>query len=171
VEGSFASRVVVPEMAIDLPVVSGDLRPPPNYPYCDVAAYLTFLAQPDEPGTTYITAHAQDGMFLPILEASERDDGREMLGMTADVYTTDALRYRYEIWQVQRHITDRGIATEGLAPDERRLILQTSEGPYGTPDKLAIAARLVSIERVDRATAMPQAEPRDCTPSGQPSDD
>nr|MBA3852699.1 hypothetical protein [Chloroflexota bacterium] len=119
-----ASRVVVEELDIDLPVISGDLQPPPNYPFCDVAAYVTFLAQPGEPGTTYITAHAQEGMFLPILDASDRRDGQEMLGMTVDVYTSDALRYRYEIWQVWRHITDRDIATQGLQPGEQRLVLQ-----------------------------------------------
>ena len=82
-------------------------------------------------------------MFLPLLEASERDNGRELLGVTADVYTTDALRYRYEIWLVRRHITDRSIATDGLQPDEQRLVLQTSEGPSGTTEKLAVAAALV----------------------------
>lgn len=161
-----ASRVVVERLGIDLPVVSGDLQPPPNYPFCDVAAYETFLAQPDEPGTTYLSAHAQEGMFLPILEASERRDGRDMLGLQVDVYTTDALRYRYEIWQVRRHILDRTIATEGLGPDEHRLVLQTSEGPYGTMEKVAVAARLVGIQVADPGTATPEARPRDCRPPG-----
>ena len=161
----FASRVVVEELDIDLPVVSGDLQPPPNYPFCDVAAYVTFLAQPGEPGTTYITAHAQEGMFLPILDASQRRDGQEMLGMTIDVYTSDALRYRYEIWQVWRHITDRAIATEGLNPGEARLVLQTSEGPFGTPEKLGVVARLLDVTEADAEFANPDAEPRDCRPT------
>ena len=161
----FASRVVVEDLEIDLPVISGDLQPPPNYPFCDVAAYVTFLAQPGEPGTTYITAHAQEGMFLPILDASQRRDGQEMLGMTIDVYTSDALRYRYEIWQVWRHITDRAIATEGLNPGEARLVLQTSEGPFGTPEKLGVVARLLDVTEADAEFANPDAEPRDCRPT------
>jgi hypothetical protein len=103
-------------------------------------------------------------MFLPLLEASERDDGRELLGVTADVYTTDALRYRYEIWLVRRHITDRSIATDGLQPDEQRLVLQTSEGPSGTAEKFAVAATLVSIDPADPEAAVPEARPRDCRP-------
>jgi len=161
----FASRVVVEDLEIDLPVISGDLQPPPNYPFCDVAAYVTFLAQPGEPGTTYITAHAQEGMFLPILDASQRRDGQEMLGMTIDVYTSDALRYRYEIWQVWRHITDRTIATDGLASGEQRLVLQTSEGPFGTPEKLGVVARLLDVTEADAEFANPDAEPRDCRPT------
>jgi hypothetical protein len=160
----FASRVVVEELDIDLPVISGDLQPPPNYPFCDVAAYVTFLAQPGEPGTTYITAHAQEGMFLPILDASQESDGQEMLGMTVDVYTSDALLYRYEIWQIWRHILDRTIATEGLVPGEQRLVLQTSEGPFGTPEKLGVVARLLEVTVADADFANPEAAPRDCRP-------
>lgn len=160
----FASRVVIEDLDIDLPIISGDLQPPPNYPFCDVAAYVTFLAQPGEPGTTYVTAHAQEGMFLPILDASQQRDGQQMLGMSADVYTSDGLRYRYEIWQVWRHILDRTIATEGLAPGEQRLVLQTSEGPFGTPEKLGVVARLVEVTPADAESANPEARPRDCRP-------
>jgi len=103
-------------------------------------------------------------MFLPLLEASRRDDGRGLLGVTVDVYTTDALRYRYEIWLVRRHITDRAIATDGLQPGEHRLVLQTSEGPAGTAEKLGTAARLTSIDPADPAFAVPEAKPRDCQP-------
>ncbi len=163
-EAEVASRVVVTGLGIDMPVISGDLQPPPNYPFCDVAAYVTFLGQPHEPGTTYLTAHAQEGMFLPLLEASQRNDGRELLGMNVDVYTTHALRYRYRIWQVRRHILDRAIATEGLQADEHRLVLQTSEGPYGTLEKIAVAARLLDVEPTDARSAVPTARPRDCRP-------
>ena len=89
----------------------------------------------------------------------------QLLGMAADVYTTDELRHRYEIWLVRRHITDRSIATHDLQPGEQRLVLQTSEGPDGTVGRLAVAARLRSIERVDRRVAVPEARPRDCRPA------
>ena len=171
VPDAVATRVVMPSLGIDLPVVSGDLRPPPNYPLCDVASYVTFLAQPGELGTIYITAHAQEGMFLPILTASEYNDGRSMLGATVHVYSSDAQRYTYEIWQVWRHITDRSIASDGLQPSERRLVLQTSEGPFGTVEKLGIVGSLSDVSPADPAEANPVSEPRDCTPAGFDSRD
>ncbi|HSS35991.1 MAG TPA: hypothetical protein VLR93_06930, partial [Patescibacteria group bacterium] len=70
-----ATRVVVPALDIDLPVI----RQPggPNaFPPCNVAMYLTQLHQPDQPGPTYLYAHARTGMFLPILEASKINNGR-----------------------------------------------------------------------------------------------
>lgn len=159
-----ASRVVVPELGIDLPVISADLQPPPNYPLCDVAAYVTRFNQPYEAGVTYLSAHAQKGMFLPLLEASQRDDGRELLGLTVDVYTDDGVRYRYIIERVVRHATDYSILAE-IPLTERHLILQTSEGVYGTQEKLQVVASFQEEQRVDPGEATPEASPRDCRPA------
>lgn len=159
-----ASRVVVPDFGIDLPVISGDLQPPPSYPLCDVAAYVTRFNQPYETGITYISAHAQKGMFLPLLEASFRADGQELLGSTVDVYTDDGVRYRYTIERVVRHATDYAILAE-IPLDARTLILQTSEGPYGTVEKLQVVASFQEEQPVDLAEATPQASPRDCRPA------
>jgi hypothetical protein len=158
-----ASRVVVPALGIDLPVVSSDLQPPPdNYPLCDVAQYLTTFGQPGQDGTTYLYAHARPGMFGPLLQASLRADGAELIGVPVDVYTSDARVYRYRIFRVQRHATDYSATV--VKPGERRLILQTSEGPYGTIPKLVVAAEPVSEGPADAAEATPQARPRDCRP-------
>ena len=71
-----ATRVVIPSLGIDLPIVSRDLAVPNQgpdvYPPCDVAVYHTSFQQPGQPGTAYLYAHARDGMFLPLLNASLR---------------------------------------------------------------------------------------------------
>lgn len=157
-----ASRVVVPAMGIDLPVVSSDVAPPPgNFPLCDVAQYLTTYRQPGEPGTTYLYAHARVGMFLPLLQASLRADGAEMIGAEVLVYASDARLYRYRVFEVQRHVTDYALAN-GTPPGERRLILQTSEGPRGTEGKLVLAAELVDEVMASPAEANPPASPVVC---------
>ncbi|HEX5828991.1 MAG TPA: hypothetical protein VFY23_15810 [Candidatus Limnocylindrales bacterium] len=159
------TRVVIEDLGIDLPNVSGDLLVagnPPDYPLCDVAQYLTTYRYPGRPGTaTWIYAHAREGMFLSLLEASERADGRELIGITVDLYSDGPTRYRYEITDVVRHATDRGIARD-VPSDGGRLVLQTSEGPRGTVPKLQIAARLTGPGPVDPAEAIPTAEPRVC---------
>lgn len=164
---AYASRVVLPGLAIDLPVISGDLQPPPNYPLCDVAAYVTRFGQPYEPGVTYISAHAQRGMFLPLLEASQRSDGQELLGQRVEVYTNDGRLFGYQIERVVRHATDYAILSE-ISLDERHLILQTSEGPYGTFEKLQVVASFQEEQAVDLTAARPEASPRDCRPAEAP---
>lgn len=152
------------DYGIDLPVVSSDLQPPPaNYPLCDVAQYLTLYRNPGQTGSVYVYAHARDGMFGPLLEASTRHDGAELIGKTADVYRDDGQRFTYRIVQVMRHATDYLLAND-IGVDHQRLILQTSEGPFGTVPKLVIAADLVSSTPVDLAQANPVARPRDCRP-------
>jgi hypothetical protein len=153
----------VPALGIDLPVISGDLQPPPSYPLCDVAAYVTRFSQPYEPGITYISAHAQRGMFLPLLEASRRADGAELLGQRVEVYTTDGRRFGYVIERVVRHAVDYAVVAE-IPLDERNLILQTSEGPYGTVEKLQVVAVLADEGEVEVGEATPKPRPRDCRP-------
>jgi hypothetical protein len=164
---AFASRIAIPALNIDLPVVSGDLRPPPNYPYCDVAAWVTLFGQPYEQGITYITAHAQKGMFLPILRGSQDNDGAAMLGLTASVYTNDGRRFDFDINQVLRHRPEYSLIDE-IPLDEQTLILQTSEGPYGTLEKVQVIATFVGETTGDLAEANPSPQPRLCDPSPSP---
>ncbi len=159
---AIASRVVVPAMKIDLPIVAQSFGPGKGtYPLCDVAQYLEVFGQPSEPGTTYLYAHAREGMFLPLLRASERNNGKSMIGDLVQVYTTDGTLYLYEIFRVKRHSRDFSLADD-VPLGEQRLILQTSEGPKGTIPKLQIAARLVSIGTAPLDEANPKAKPRDC---------
>ncbi|HVM30864.1 MAG TPA: hypothetical protein VM305_08880 [Candidatus Limnocylindrales bacterium] len=158
------SRLVIEALGVDLPVVSGALEVAgnrPGMPLCDVAQYLVAYRQPSQPGTTYLYAHAQRGMLLPLLTASERDNGQELMGLPVDVYTTDGTRYRYEILTVQRHATDYRLA-DSVRPGDRRLVIQTSEGPEGTVPKLQVAAELADSETVALDEARPSAEPRVC---------
>ena len=157
-----ASRVVVPALKIDLPVVAQSFGPGKGaYPLCDVAQYLEIFGQPSEIGTTYLYGHAREGMFLPLLRASERNNGRAMIGDLVQVYTTDGTTYLYEIFKVKRHSRDFSLADD-VPLGEQRLILQTSEGPKGTVPKLQVAARLVSVGTAPLDEANPKAKPKDC---------
>ena len=154
-----ATRVVVPALRIDLPVV----RPPddPNhFPYCNVAEYLPELHQPGEPGTTYLFAHAREGMFLPLLRTA--DDS--MLGMLVQVYTSDNQLFLYEMTRVLRHQDNLDIA---FGTTGEQLILQTSEGPRAgvvghTGLVTMIVARPLSNGPADPTAANPVAKPLVC---------
>ncbi len=153
-----ASRVVVPALDIDLPVI----RQPGGanaFPPCDVAMYLLQLHQPGEPGATYLYAHARTGMFLPILEASKVNNGRRMKGMLVQVYTTDDQLYLYDIVEVRRHVTTLDAA---LADKREAVWLQTSEGPVGTFEKTQVIAVPLGHGPADHKQAHPKADPVFC---------
>jgi hypothetical protein len=155
VERATATRVVIPALRIDLPVMEG----PDTYPPCDVAMYIRQLGQPGEPAATYLYAHARTGMFLPLLTESERRNGARMLGMLVQVYTSDDRLHLYEITEVLRHQTT---LDRPLAAREEQLWLQTSEGPKGTIPKLQVVAMPLSSGPADPAEAHPTPEPVAC---------
>ena len=154
-----ATRVVVPALRIDLPVV----RPPDgpeHFPYCGVAEYLPQLSQPGFPGTTYLYAHAREGMFLPLLRTADA----KMPGMLVQVYTSDNQVFLYEITAVLRHQSSLDGA---FGATEEQLMLQTSEGPRkGLPGYTGlltmIVARPLSVGPADPVAANPTAEPVAC---------
>ena len=160
-----ATRIVIASRDIDLPIISREKRikgqGPDKYPPCDVALYHTAFGQPGEPGTTYIYAHARDGMFLPLLLASEHHDGASLLGALVQVYTSDDQEYVYQITQVKRHALDFSLALDA-PPGSQQLILQTSEGPRGTVPKLQILAEPVDVLNASARDANPKAHPRAC---------
>ena len=157
-----ATRVVVPALKIDLPVV-----PPPNdphaFPYCNVAMYFQMLHQPGEPGATYLYAHARTGMFLPILTASQVNGGARMIGMLVQVYTSDDRLYLYEVVEVRRHVLTLDAA---LAETSETLWLQTSEGPKlpagQVGPKVQLVAQPLSSGPADHAVANPTPRPVTC---------
>ena len=153
-----ATRVVVPALRIDLPVI---LQPgtADSFPPCNVAMYLKQLHQPGQPGATYLYAHARTGMFLPILTASQTNNGRSMIGMLVEVYTSDNFEFLYEVVAVHRHITDLDSA---FATTDETLWLQTSEGPRGTVQKVQVIAKPLSVNPADPAAAHPKANPVAC---------
>lgn len=150
------TRVAIPSLAIDLPVV----RPPSGYPLCNVAMYIKELSQPREAGVSYIYAHARKGMFLPLLERSKVNNGASLLGMTVRVWTSDDILSTYQIIRVRRHVTTLdgifGITAE-------QLWLQTSEGPNGTREKLIVIARRLGSVASDHAAAHPTPRPIVCS--------
>jgi len=152
--GRVATRVVIPALQVDLPVV----RPPddPNhFPWCDVAEYLPELGQPGQPGATYLYAHARTGMFLPLLVTP----GPTMIGMLVQVYTSDDQVFLYEVTRVLRHQTTLDVA---FAARSEQLMLQTSEGPRGTIEKTIVVARPLSVGPADPAAAHPTPHPLAC---------
>jgi hypothetical protein len=140
-----ATRVAIQKYGIDLPVV---YRDPGQFPYCNVAMYVAALSQPGEAGPTMIYGHARTGMFLPLLTASKINDGRAMLGMLVQVWTSDSKLYTYTVTRVMRHVY--GLPTNNFAPEV--LWLQTSEGPNGTPNKLFVLAQRVGIAEASYAS-------------------
>lgn len=152
-----ATRVVIAALGIDLPIVKP--ASDSDYPLCDVAMYIQELGQPGSGRATYIYAHAREGMFLPILEASLVNNGAKMLGMLVEVYTSDNQLFLYEITEVRRHQLD---LDDAVAATTEQLWLQTSEGPKGTRQKLQLVARLLSTGAADPVAAHPVAKPRVC---------
>jgi hypothetical protein len=153
-----ATRVVIPKLQIDLPV----MLQTPNYgefPLCDVALYQPLLGQPGQGRATYIYAHARDGMFLPLLIASQDNNGQRMIGYVVEVFTSDNYVFIYTIAEVHRHVKDLSAA---FAATTERLWLQTSEGPYSNAPKLQVVANFLSASKTDPASAHPAAHPRIC---------
>jgi hypothetical protein len=153
-----ATRIVVPSLKIDLPVVE---LPPNGLPYCNVAEYLPTLSRPGSPGTTYILAHARPGMFLPLLQASQVSDGKALVGMKVEVYTSADWLFTYSITRVLRHQSQLfNQPQEGLA-------LQTGEGPSkGVPGYtglvVIVVAQPLSSGPADHAAAHPTPHPVVC---------
>ncbi len=151
------TRIVIRRLGIDLPVMlqTSDYG---EYPLCDVAMFLPQLGQPGQGQATYLYAHAQTGMFLPLLEASLRNDGERMIGMAAEVYTSDDWRFVYTISEVRRHTRS---LDDAFHEKDERLWLQTSEG-QGSAPKLQVVADFLSAEKADPKDSHPAAHPRIC---------
>ena len=161
-----ATRIVIPSLDIDLPLIASNLAVPGNvdfYPLCDVAMYMVGFVNPGRPGTTYIYGHAQDGMFAPLLHASKYNDGASMIGSLIQVYTNDNMLHLYEIVKVKRHATDLTITQ--VPAGMHQLVLQTSEGWHGHIPKLQIAARPLTVVPASYGDAHPTPHPRVCLPN------
>jgi Sortase domain len=156
-----ATRVVVPALKIDLPIVKG----PENRVLCNVAMYAVApgLVQPGLPGSVYLYGHARKGMFLSMLNASKKNDGRAMLGMSVEVYTSDDRLFTYYVTEVRRNVPKTSGFDDVLKVTTPTLWLQTSEGPKGTPHVLQVVALPLSETPADHAAAHPTPKPVVCT--------
>jgi len=149
-----ATRVTVPGIGIDLPVIRG----PSGYPLCRVAMYLASVAQPREPGITFIYAHARRGMFLPILTRYRADGGRSLIGKTVKVWTSDSYVSYYRILRVRKTNSISGV----FSMTNERLWLQTSTGPNYTYAKLIVEASRYKTVKSTYAAAHPTPHPYRC---------
>lgn len=150
-----ATRIAMPALRIDLPVVRG----PSGYPYCNVAMYLPSLSQPREGGVSFLYAHARVGMFLPLLERSKINNGASLIGMTIKVWTSNDLLSTYKIVRVRRHV----YTLEGAySARTEQLWVETSEGPHGTKNKLIVVAKRIGSTPADHDAAHPTPHPKIC---------
>lgn len=159
VDDRVATRVRIPSLGIDLPVI----KPPggPNeYPACNVAMYIQELSQPGQGAATYIYAHARPGMFGPIYNlAIVKHKPNSMVGMYVEVFTSDDMRFTYQVSEVR--LDQRNLNDAIGAPGEE-LWLQTSEGPKGTPGKTQLRALPLTVGTATHAEANPVPKPVDC---------
>jgi hypothetical protein len=156
-----ATRVVVPALKIDLPIV----KPKGGsgaYPQCNVAMYIQELHQPGQGMATYLYAHARDGMFGPIYERAilKKSGGpKSMIGMLVEVYTSDDQLFIYEIKEVRLHQLN---LEDAINATTEQMWLQTSEGPKGTPGKTQLLAVPLTVGKASHADAHPKARPVNC---------
>jgi hypothetical protein len=160
-----ATRVVVDQLGIDLPVIA---QPNPNYPSCNVAMYYQAagLGQPGQGRSVYLYAHARDGMFGPLYERAilKRNGGaKSLIDKLVDVYTNDDLRFVYIITGVRPNVKADGNFLDGpLAVKAETLWLQTSTGPNSTYPKLQVVAQPLGVVEASHADAHPKARPVNC---------
>lgn len=153
-------RVLVPSAGIDLPVISSERNVPgnpPGYPLCDVAQYWTKYDLPGEPGTTWILAHAQPGMFLPLYTINAETGGKGLLGKLVRLQLRDGRLLTYRVTETRISLDER--IADRPTRRQHRLVLQTSTG-YGPDPKLQVAARLIDAGWTDEPRPVPQ--PRAC---------
>jgi hypothetical protein len=150
-----ATRVAVSGLPIDLPVIRGTS----SYPLCRVAMYLPRVAQPREPGITFLYAHARTGMFLPLLTSWRNNRGASLIGRTVRVWTSDSYVSYYRINRV-RTATNAMAGVTTLTHE--RLWLQTSTGPNTSYPKLIVEATRYKTLRTTYAASHPTARPISC---------
>ena len=150
-----ATRVAVPSIGIDIPVIRGTS----SYPLCRVAMYLASVAQPREPGITFIYAHARTGMFLPLLTRWRIDHGASLIGKSVKVWTSDSYVSYYRITRV-RKTSNAMLGVFSL--DRERLWLQTSTGPNYTYAKLIAEASRYKTVKTTYSASHPTAHPVRC---------
>ncbi len=163
VTAAIATRVTIPALNIDLPIV---YDPNEEFPLCNAAEYMVLdkaLAYPGLPQATYLYAHARADMFLPLLTQSKINNGAAMVGMWVEVYTDDDQRHVYQISEVIRHVPNAPSAFDRAeAATTDQLWLQTSEGPIGYPYKLQVLAQPVGVLAASAADAHPAGKGNVC---------
>jgi LPXTG-site transpeptidase (sortase) family protein len=126
-------RVLVPRLAIDLPIAEGDLerdvvvqQTPENF-----AFHFPGTAIPGGGSNTYIYAHARRGMFLTLWNARVGDE--------VIVTTPGGGALHYVVSEVHPRIPPKDTSWLQATPTER-LTLQTSTGPSPDDPRFVVVA-------------------------------
>ena len=150
------TTIRIADLRIDLPVIAHS--DPAVYTPCGVALYLPELRQPGQGGAVYVYAHPREGLFGPILDAVLAGD--RLIGLTVEVFTSDAFLYRYTISEVRQHQRD---LRDAISASTEQLWLQTGEGPSGTVGNIQLVATPAGAPAaVPQNEAQPTAHPVDC---------
>jgi hypothetical protein len=169
IQEAAATRLRVPALGIDLPIIPSP--PGEEWPLCDVAEIFPLGHAQEAPGlpqALYVYAHAQAGMFLPLLTASQVNNGAAMIGMYVEVYTDDNQNHVYEITEVLRHGPyNSSLFDRALAATTDQLWLQTSEDSSASGTKLEVVAEPIGVIAATQAAAHPAGKGRVC-PEGAP---
>ena len=126
-------RIKIARLAIDLPIVEGDLErdavrleTPDN-----VALHLPGSAVPGDGSNSYVYAHARHGMFLNLWSAREGD---EVL-----IVTPAGRELRYVVSEVHPRVDPTDVSWVAGTAGER-LTLQTSTGPKTGDPRFVVVA-------------------------------
>lgn len=122
-----ASRIQVPRLGIDLPIVEGDGIDAP----LTKAAHYPGTAWPGAGSNIYIYGHAQEGLFLPLWNAREGDV--IVLGLV------DGSERRYVVSEVRPRVAYNDHTVIEPTPTEQ-LTLQTSTSYVATAPRFVIIA-------------------------------
>ena len=121
--------------------------------------YTPSIAQPREPGYTFIYAHARTGMFLPMLTQYRNHGAAGLLGRVVKVYTSDSYVSYYKIVSVKK---TQDVYAGAYTLDSERLRLQTSTGPNHTYPKLIADAVRYKTVKTTYAASHPTPHPISC---------
>ena len=151
------TRVVVPALGIDLPVV----KPPGGFPY-RATSRCTSIRSPCPAGPARRTSTPTPGSACschssPVPEEQRRVDDRDARPGLHERRHALRLPDRPGPPALPRHRHPLALPTK-----DGQLWLQTSEGPLASSPKMQVVAQLLSSGPADHATAHPKAHPVVC---------
>lgn len=117
------TRVVVPDLGMDIPIASGTFDPnTEEWTLSDTSAYYATFSVPvnDSNGTTLVYGHARPTMFEPLQNVAP--------GTLAQIYTDNGKVFTYTFSDMHEVVpTDTSVLTDVGSP---KLVLQTCSGPW-----------------------------------------
>ena len=154
---ALATRVVVPALKIDLPIVKGNSATRTATSRCTSATW----GSPARAAPRTSTPTPATGMFGPIYQLaipqrSGEEDARD------DRPGLHERRQALPVRDPRSTASTQLDLDTALAATSEELWLQTSEGPKGTPGKTQLRAFLLSVGAADPKDAHPKPKPVVC---------